>query len=225
VVDDFPVTGHATIHTTSPQPGECMSICYRDYIYSEKLHSLPWRFVGYYLCPGAWPRRDLGRCSEEQATGRTLLTMLCRHQDAYSLEQLESLRLLVAAPDYALTALATLLPFAATLDLLEAAMEDSDAIEELSRIGNLASLVRKLEEVMGVIVYQANILLIAEYHGSDMGFIVCVILIAHCDPPSQDTALTSSSLPSEIAHNAKDSCGSPTPSPPASAPSSPLSVV
>jgi hypothetical protein len=99
-----------------------------EFISVQGLAELPWRFVGYYLCPGAEPRRAL---EDAERRGAWLLKMMCDYQDALSLEQLESLRMLVTAPDYTMRTLSSYLPAAAAFDLLnglfyEWARDDED---------------------------------------------------------------------------------------------------
>jgi hypothetical protein len=154
-LDDFPVAGHATIHTTSAQAGEPVRIWGNEYVLSDAMHSLPWEFVGYYFVAGAKPRpmpqeRDEARRAL-LAVGHYLLTVLYHHQSTYTLEQLESLKMLVAAPEYTLRALATVLPAAAALDLADAALDDCNTPEEISSLAAFIMLVEELDQERGVL--------------------------------------------------------------------------
>jgi hypothetical protein len=121
--DDFPVSGHGTIHTTDKVACEQVDTDQDSFLCVPGLDSLPWRFVGHFLCPGAEHNAKLLQCTASvKSEGASLITTLCHHQDTYTLEQLENLKMLVGAPDYTLDTLCTYLPAAAALDLLCGAM-------------------------------------------------------------------------------------------------------
>jgi hypothetical protein len=142
-IDDFPVAGHATIHTTKAVAGEDISIRCDSYVLSPALESLPWKFVGYFLCPGA-QRNPLAAADPD---GEFLIKTLCELQDIFSLEQLESLRTLAAAQDYSLRALAARIHPVAALNLYGAALRDENASERMWLLGNMSQLVQAYAEV------------------------------------------------------------------------------
>jgi hypothetical protein len=116
VEDNFPTAGHVTLCTTRPQKGVVVTSV--TGMGAQCVSSpLPWKLAGYVMCPGAAPSPH----ATGDTNGECLITNMCEHQSMLSLEQLESLRMLVAAPVYTIDALATILPPAAALDLPESA--------------------------------------------------------------------------------------------------------
>jgi hypothetical protein len=128
VEDDFPTTGHVTLCTASPQQGELTSVVGATRIQPSALENLPWKLAGYVLCPGAAPNP----LATGDLDGEYLIATLYEHQSMLSLEQLESLRILVTAPVYTIDALAAYLPPAAAFDLQEGARKDVSDPDEWS---------------------------------------------------------------------------------------------
>jgi hypothetical protein len=129
------------VYAKQPVKGELVDIDLDPRIKVEAMAKLPWKFVGFYLCPAA----EVNPQTPSDADGRRLLSILCDHQRVYALEQLESLQMLVAAPDYTLRKLVTYLSPALMNELLDATM--SYVSDDIYFLGSVGLLVDEFVEV------------------------------------------------------------------------------
>jgi hypothetical protein len=113
VQDNCLTAGHVTLRTTSPQAGKITSVFGNTRICPAALENLPWRLDGYLLCPGA----EVQPREKSDELGLQLIATLCAHQSILTLDQLESLRVLVTATEYTWDALVAYLPPAAAIEL------------------------------------------------------------------------------------------------------------
>jgi hypothetical protein len=147
IVDNVPAEGHVTVYAKQPVQGELVEDDEDTYIKVEAMAKLPWKFVGYYLCPAA----EVNPQTPSDADGRRLLSLLCRDQSFYALEPFDSLKMLLAAPKYTLRKLVTSLSPAEMAELLDAAMavtSDQGDISFLQKVGLLIDEVAKVSSVL-----------------------------------------------------------------------------
>jgi hypothetical protein len=146
VVDNVSVEGHVTVYAKQPVKGELVEDDEDTYIKVGAMAKLPWKFVGYYLCPAAERKPK----TPSDADGRRLLSLLCRDQSFYALEPFESLKMLVTVPDYSLRKLVTSLSPAemAELDAAMAVTSDQGDISFLQKVGLLIEEVAKVRSML-----------------------------------------------------------------------------